>query len=109
MMLGRPSSRELDAERIMELTRMYFINETAHCVESQGLSMMRKFVRTWYPKIRLLLAYSDPTQGHEGTIYEADNWAPFGRTSHRSGEGWQSREGRESTQSWQKARWVRTP
>src|SRR5579859_452348 len=82
MMLGRPAARTLDADRVLELNRMYFIDEMPTNTESRALAMMRKFVRTWLPNVRLLLAYSDPAAGHRGGIYEADGWAPFGMTSH---------------------------
>lgn len=109
MIFGRPSSRELDAGRLLELTRMYFVDEAPKNTESQGLAKARALIRKWFPQIRLLLAYSDPAQGHKGTVYEADGWAPFGKTKHVSGYGWKSREGRRSEQCWPKQRWVRTP
>jgi len=109
MILGRPSSRAYDADLIMELNRVYFIDETPENVESQGLSMMRRHVRTWLPGVRLLLAYSDPAVGHKGTIYLADGWAPFGMTTHKSGYGWRSRPNRSSDKVTPKQRWVRTP
>src|ERR1700735_4997262 len=68
MILGRPSARQYDSNKILQLHRMFFIESTAHCVESQGLAMMRKYVRTWLPQIRGLLSYSDPSVGHEGTV-----------------------------------------
>lgn len=109
MLLGRPSSRALDASRILELTRVYFVDEAPKNTESQGLSMMRRHVRVWLPGVRLLLAYSDPAQGHAGTIYEADGWAPFGMTSHKTGYGWRSRPNRSDDPVSPKLRWVRTP
>jgi hypothetical protein len=109
MQLGRPTSRELDAARVLELNRMYFIDEMPTNTESRALGMMRKFVRTWFPKVKLLLAYSDPSVGHHGTVYEADNWAPFGRTKRVKGYGWNNRGGRRETMCEPKIRWVRTP
>lgn len=109
MLIGRPSSRELDANKILELTRVYFVDEAPKNTESKALAMMRKHIRIWLPLTRLLIAYSDPQQGHTGLIYEADGWAPFGMTKHTSGYGWKSREGRRSEQCWPKQRWVRTP
>jgi hypothetical protein len=41
---------------------------------------MQAHIRKWYPGIRLLLAYSDPSQGHRGTVYEADGWNAETRT-----------------------------
>jgi len=113
-LLGRPCARGFNSsgyrvETILELTRAYFIDKTPHCIESQALGMMRKFIRTWFQSIRLLLAYSDPTEGHNGTIYAADGWVPFGLTTHKNGKGWKSRDARKDTHSWQKQRWVRTP
>ena len=111
MLLGRPSSRELDPEVWLELTRMHFIDETPLFVESRGLSMMRRHVRTWVPKIKALLAYSDPEAGHEGTVYLADGWACFGRTRNGN-HGWANRPGRKAPAGKspsRKLRWIRTP
>ena len=109
MQIGRPTSRELDFNLIMELTRMYFVDSAPFNTESSGLAMLRKHIRKWYPAIRLLLAYADPAQGHQGRVYAADGWAPFGRTAKSHGYGWKSREGRRSTQVGSKIRFVRTP
>ncbi len=109
MIIGRPSSRGLDMGKILELNRVYFIDETPPNVESQGLSMMRRHVRVWMPGVRLLVSYSDPAHGHAGTIYEADGWAPFGMTTHKSGYGWRSRPNRKADPVTPKQRWVRTP
>lgn len=108
-MLGRPSARSLDADRVLELTRLYLVDEAPKNSESRALSMIRRFVRTWFPNIRLLLSYSDPEAGHSGAIYEADGWAPFGKTGHRSGYGWRSRPDRKNDPVTPKQRWVRTP
>lgn len=109
MLLGRPAARSLDQDKVLELTRMYFVDEDPRNTESHGLAMMRRFVRTWLPQIRLLLAYSDPAQGHAGTVYEADGWAQFGHTTHKSGYGWRSRPNRNEDPVTPKLRWVRTP
>ncbi len=109
MIIGRPSTRAYDPGKILELNRVYFIQETAPNVESQGLAMMRKHVRVWLPGVRLLISYSDPSQGHKGSIYAADGWAPFGMTTHKSGYGWKSRPGRKDDPVTPKQRWVRTP
>lgn len=109
MLLGRPASRELDEQAWLELTRMYFVDDTERFVESRALAMMRRFVRTWVPQTKGLLAYSDPSVGHEGVVYSADGWAQFGRT--RNGSGWANRPGRKAAPGppSRKLRWVRTP
>lgn len=109
MLLGRPSVPRYDPDRILQLHRVFFVDDTERCVESQGLSLFRKHVRVWLPQIRGLLSYSDPTEGHEGTIYGADMWCPLGLTDEAWGYGWKSREGRRDQKVSKKMRWFRTP
>lgn len=109
MLLGRPSSRAYDPAKILEVNRIHFVDEAGKNTESRALALMRKHVRTWLPGIRLLISYSDPSQGHAGTIYEADGWCPFGMTTHKTGYGWKSRPNRSSDPVTPKQRWVRTP
>lgn len=109
MLLGRPTARSLDAQRWLELTRMYFVDEAPKNTESRALGMMWRFVWTWLPEVRGLLSYSDPSAGHAGTVYAADGWAAFGKTNSRS-KPWRNRPGRAETHSGaSKVRWVRTP
>ncbi|WP_449583067.1 Mom family adenine methylcarbamoylation protein [Paenibacillus oceani] len=108
MMWGRPTARSLDRENILELTRMYLIDDTEGFAESKALAMARKHIRKNYPKIKGLLAYSSTGEGHEGKIYEADNWFPLGLTKKRS-SGWTSRDARLDRDLSQKIRWVRSP
>lgn len=107
--LGRTSARQYDPKRVLEVTRFFFLDGTPSNVESRGLALMRKHVRMWLPAIRLLIAYSDPGQGHGGTIYNADGWCPFGMTDRAWGYGWNSRAGRRDQKVSRKRRWVRTP
>lgn len=109
MLIGRPSAKTYDPDKILQLHRMYFIDDTAPNVESQGLSMMRKHIRVWMPKIRGLLSYSDPTEGHAGIVYAADMWCPLGLTDEHWGYGWKSRGGRRDQKLPRKIRWFRTP
>ncbi len=109
MLLGRAASRSYDPSKILEITRIYFTDEAPFNIESRSLAMMRKHVRTWLPSVRLLISYSDPSQGHSGSIYEADGWAPFGMTTHKTGYGWRSRPNRSTDPVGPKQRWVRTP
>jgi hypothetical protein len=108
MLLGWPTSRQLDAMRWLELTRMYFVDAAPPNTESHALSMMRRFVRVWFPEVKGLLAYSDPSIGHVGTIYLADGWAPFGLTRN-SKVSWRTRPGRRAELPSRKCRWVRSP
>lgn len=109
LILGRTSARQYNPDHVLEVTRLYFVDETPLFVESRGLALMRKNVRIWIPAIRMLVAYSDPEQGHEGTIYSADGWADMGLTAGAWGYGWASRAGRRDQRVSKKRRWMRTP
>lgn len=109
MMWGRPNARMLDQERILELTRMYFIDNTEIYVESRGLALARKYIRKHLPWVMLCLSYSSEEGGdHCGTVFAADNWCPFGYTT---GGSWKSkgRENRKDRDASRKVRWVRSP
>ncbi|MED3974599.1 hypothetical protein P4639_14495 [Priestia megaterium] len=108
MMWGRPNARNLDQKNLLELTRMYMIDETEPNAESKALGLARKYIRKNLPEIKGLIAYSSTGQGHEGTIYKADNWFELGRNKVSS-KGWTSREGRENRDASEKIRWVRSP
>lgn len=109
MMWGRPCARMLEpeADHILELTRMWFDDRCAF-ERSAMLARARARIRTMYPQVRLCLAYSDPEQGHEGTVYIADGWARFGKTSDKK-SGWANRAGRHDACGHSKIRFVRTP
>lgn len=108
MMWGRPNSRELDQERILELTRMVLIDETDQFAESHSLALARKYIRTHLPMVTLLIAYSDPEANHDGGIYLADNWCRFGPTK---GGVWTSisHPNRRDVSPGKKIRWLRSP
>lgn len=110
LLFGRPCSRDLDTDLILSLDRLFFIDNTPPHVESQALAAARKHIRIWLPQIKLLVSYSDPAAGHDGTIYLADGWAPFGKTRNGSA-GWANRPGRKTTgeKPTPKQRWVRSP
>jgi hypothetical protein len=109
MLLGRPIAKQYNPDKVLQLHRMFFVDQTERFVESHGLALMRKHVRTWMPRIKGLLSYSDPSVGHEGTVYEADNWCELGMTDEGWGKGWESRDGRTGEKKSKKMRWFRTP
>ncbi len=107
LMFGRTGAREWAKLPILELTRCYFETDTPPNVESRALALSRKYIRTWMPHIRLVLAYSSTGEGHAGTIYQADGWAPLGRTRGRP--RFASKRPRMDVDISDKLRWVRTP
>ena len=77
MIWGNAVSRYLNdynENKILELRRMYFIDDTEKNIESKALAMARRYIRKQHPHIKGIISYSSTGEGHEGTIYSADNW-----------------------------------
>ena len=108
MMWGRPISPKIDQKHILELTRMYFVDETEHCVESKALGMARKYIRKHYPEIKGLIAYSSTGQQHEGTIYQSDGWFLISKSNSQNGN-WENRAGRKNRDLSVKLKFARSP
>lgn len=106
MMWGHPTARKIDQKSILELSRMYFVDDTERFVETQCLSMARKHIRKHYRSIKGLIAYSSTGAGHEGIIYAADNWYKLGTSKSAS---WETRPNRTDRDLSEKTRWTRSP
>jgi len=106
MMWGRPTSRKINQKNILELTRMYFVDDTEAFIESKCLSMARKYIRKHCPNVKGLIAYSSTGAGHEGIVYQADNWYALGG---QKGGNWENREHRINRDLSTKIRWTRSP
>lgn len=48
---------------------------------SQIVTVAVKMVKEEYKKLRLIVSYADPEQGHSGSIYQAMNWIYAGDTT----------------------------
>lgn len=44
------------------------------------ISLAIKLLKSKSPKLRLIVSYADPNQGHTGKIYQAGNWVYHGQT-----------------------------
>ena len=104
MMWGRPTARTYDHVRILELTRMFMIDDTESCVESKALGMARKLIRKELPQVKGLIAYSSTGEEHKGTIYLADGWFAVGMTEAKA---W-NKDGRKNIDISKKIRYVRS-
>lgn len=62
----------LEQTDVCELTRVALDDHDA--TVSRILSISRKLLTDKCPKLRLVVSYADPEQGHDGGIYKADNW-----------------------------------
>jgi hypothetical protein len=83
MLWGRPTAREYDQFRMLELTRMYLEDLCPKNSESRCLALATKIIRAQLPEIHTLISYSDPTYGHTGIIYKAAGWKYDGETKGR--------------------------
>ena len=104
MMWGRPTARTYDQDRILELTRMYLIDDTEPFAESKALGMARKLIRKELPQVKGLISYSSTGEHHKGTIYEADGWFAVGTTEAKA---WNKKD-RANIDISKKIRWVRS-
>lgn len=64
----------------VELVRVALRNSHEAPV-TRCLSISRKLLLEKNPGLRLLVSFADPNQGHEGEIYQADNWVYLGRST----------------------------
>ena len=68
-----------------------------HTPTSKLVALSLKLLRRIQPKLRLIVSYADPEQGHVGSIYQAGNWIYTGQTAtdsyyiDRFGRKWHSR------------------
>lgn len=60
-----------------ELTRVALTNHKEKV--SKILSLAIKFLKKSNPKLRLIISFADPAQGHHGGIYQATNWVYVGK------------------------------
>lgn len=104
MMWGRPTARTYDQKKMLELTRLYMVDDTEPCAESKALGMARKYIRKRLPQVKGLISYSSTGEQHKGTIYEADGWFAVGTTEAKA---W-NKEGRANIDTSKKIRWVRS-
>lgn len=108
MLWGRPTARQIDQRHVLQLTRMFMVDDTEHCAESRALAMARKYIRRHMPQIKGLISYSSEEEGHKGTIYQADGWFAISRTKSVH-KGWSNRQGRSDRDLGPKTKWGRTP
>jgi hypothetical protein len=63
----------------LTLTRLWLSDELPTYSESRVLGVVIQALRRNTP-VKFLVTYSDPAQGHLGTIYQATNWLYTGRS-----------------------------
>lgn len=65
---------------------------------SKVLSIAIKFLKKNSPKLKLIISFADPNEGHHGGIYQATNWIYSGKSNpsfkylDKNGKEWHSRQ-----------------
>lgn len=76
--IGRLSGQSitplLDRTQVLELVRLFVFDDYGSNIESWFLGQTFQWLRENQPQIKGLISYSDPKEGHAGTIYQATNW-----------------------------------
>lgn len=72
--IGIPASRHYDMRRYKEIRRFVLVPGAPKNLASWFLSRCLKDIKSKYRNIESVIAFSDPAQGHEGTIYKASNF-----------------------------------
>lgn len=106
LLFGRPSARLIDQWASLELTRMYLLDECPRNSESRCLGFAARYIKRHMPDVKQLIAYSDPSYGHLGTIYKAAGWTLSGTTAGRE---WHHSDGkpRRNKATGPKLKWIK--
>ena len=84
---GQSISDEIDRTEVLELTRLFIHDGYGSNIESWFISQSFNWLRKNMPKIKALISYASPVEGHCGTIYQATNWIYQGN-NNRWNDGW---------------------
>ena len=71
---GQSISDLLDRTQVLELTRLFVHDGYGSNIESWFISQSFKWLKKNFSSTQALISYSDPKEGHAGTIYQATNW-----------------------------------
>ena len=78
-----PTSRRLPNDGTwLELSRWCLTTDAGQNAGSRQHAFAVKWIRTNMPTVTTLVSYSDPSQGHTGSLYKACNWE-WAPTWHR--------------------------
>ena len=89
--IGRLSAQSisdvLDRTEVYELTRLYIFDGYGSNIESWFISQSFKWLKNNRKKIKALISYASPVEGHVGTVYQATNWIYQGN-NNRWNDAW---------------------
>lgn len=75
MMWRHPTARNLPVTRWLELSRWCLTPLAGRDAGSRMHKAAVRLIRQHRPHVTTLVSYSDPDQGHTGSLYRACNWA----------------------------------
>jgi hypothetical protein len=64
----------LELPSILELTRLVILDGYGKNIESYFIGQSFRWLKQNDPRVKVLISYADPEQGHTGGIYRATNW-----------------------------------
>lgn len=79
-----------DPSQLVELRRLYLVDDTPRNAESRVLGVMLRALRKL--GVRCVLSYADPAHGHVGTIYRAAGFKYLGTTAKRKHVLWKGKK-----------------
>ena len=68
---------------VLELTRLWIDDDYGKNTESYVIGQSFRWLKSNSSDTKVLISYSDPEQGHSGTIYQATNWLYQGNKTMR--------------------------
>lgn len=68
-------------DKVIELHRLHILDVTPKNTESWFISRCLKLLKEDKPRVKAVISFSDTTQGHNGTIYQATNFYFIGKTT----------------------------
>lgn len=81
-------------DNVLELCRLFIFDSVGRNSESWLISQSWRFLSL---ESKILLSYSDTSQSHLGTIYQATNWLYTGTSNESSGREYLMPDGRVAT------------
>lgn len=68
-------------DMVIELHRLHVLDVTPRNTESWFISRCLQLLKKDKPRVKAVISFSDTTQGHNGTIYQATNFYFIGKTT----------------------------
>jgi hypothetical protein len=104
---GLPVARLKNAEWYMELRRMYLEDDLPKNSESRILSICARIIYKLFPKVEMLIAYSDLSYGHKGHIYKAAGWLKIDYIKAQEDGSWSHHPRHKRTEHGDKIKWMK--